>query len=51
MRFIHLAITTLCLMPTMSPALAKDRKTEKPMDPQTMMEVWQKLATPGEPHK
>lgn len=51
MRFIHPAITTLCIMLTVSPAFAKDKKAEKPMDPQAMMEMWQKLATPGEPHK
>jgi hypothetical protein len=31
--------------------MAKDKKQEKQMDPQAMMEVYQKLATPGEPHK
>ncbi len=51
MRIIHLAITTLCLMLTVSPALAKDKKADKTMDQQAMMELWQKLAQPGEPHK
>jgi len=31
--------------------MAKDKKPEKQMDPQAMMEMYQKLATPGEPHK
>jgi hypothetical protein len=31
--------------------MAKDKKPAKEMDPQTMMELYQKLATPGEPHK
>jgi len=31
--------------------MAKDKKPAKEMDPQAMMEVYQKLATPGEPHK
>ncbi len=31
--------------------MAKDKKHGKQMDPQAMMEVYQKLATPGEPHK
>lgn len=31
--------------------MAKDKKPAKQMDPQAMMEVYQKLATPGEPHK
>ena len=51
MRILHLAITTLCLVFTISPALAKDKKAGKQMDQQAMMELWQKLAQPGEPHK
>ncbi len=51
MRFLSLAVTTLCILLTVSPALAKEKKGEKPMDPQAMMELWKKLATPGEPHK
>jgi hypothetical protein len=31
--------------------MAKDKKPEKQMDTQAMMEMYQKLATPGEPHK
>jgi Protein of unknown function (DUF1579) len=51
MRFRDVAVTTLCIMLTITPALAKDKKGEKPMDPQAMMEMWKKLGTPGEPHK
>ena len=51
MRVISLAIGTLCIMLTGSPALAKDKKAEKPMDKEAMMELWKKLGTPGEPHK
>lgn len=51
MRFATLAVTTMCIMLTVSPALAKDKKGQKPMDQQAMMELWNKLATPGEPHK
>ena len=51
MRFGSLAATTLCIMLTVSPALAKEKKHEKPMDQQAMMELWKQLATPGEPHK
>ena len=51
MRVIYLAATTLCLMLTVSTALAKDKKQQKQMDPQAMMELWKKAATPGEPHK
>jgi hypothetical protein len=31
--------------------MAKDKKPEKQMDQQAMMEVYKKLGTPGEPHK
>ena len=51
MSILNLVITTLCLLLTVSPALAKDKKAEKPMDQPAMMELWQKLAQPGEPHK
>jgi hypothetical protein len=36
---------------SVSLAVAKEKKQEKQMDPQAMMETYQKLATPGEPHK
>lgn len=51
MRIMNLAITTLCLMLTVSPVLAKEKKHDKQMDPQAMMELWKQAATPGEPHK
>jgi hypothetical protein len=51
MRFTHFTVTGLCLVLTVSVAMAKDSKPEKQMDPQAMMEMYQKLATPGEPHK
>ena len=51
MRLTHFTVTGLCLVLTVSVAMAKDKKPEKQMDPQTMMEMYQKLATPGEPHK
>lgn len=51
MRFVQFAVATLSIVLTLSPALAKEKKHEKPMDQQAMMEVWKKLAQPGEPHK
>lgn len=51
MRFAFVPLTCLALLIVTSPVLAKDKKAEKQMDPQAMMEVWKKLATPGEPHK
>jgi len=51
MRVIHLTVTTLCLLLTFSTALAKEKKQQKPIDQQAMMELWKKLAMPGEPHK
>ncbi|MDP1948026.1 MAG: DUF1579 domain-containing protein [Nitrospirota bacterium] len=51
MRFVQFAVATLSVVLTLSPALAKEKKHEKPMDQQAMMELWKKLAQPGEPHK
>ncbi len=51
MRLIYLGITGLCLALTVSVAIAKDKKSDKQMDPQAMLELWKKLATPDEPHK
>ena len=51
MRILMLALASLCLLLTVSPALAKEKKGTKQMDQQAMMELWQKLAMPGEPHK
>ncbi|MDF0668474.1 MAG: DUF1579 domain-containing protein [Nitrospira sp.] len=51
MQLKQFAVTTLCLMLIASPVMAKEKKHEKPMDEKAMMEMWQKLATPGEPHK
>lgn len=51
MRFTYLALICVCIAVGTAPVLAKDKKHEKEMDPQAMMELWKKLATPGEPHK
>ena len=51
MRLRNLILVVLCVVLMNSVALAKDKKSDKPMDPQAMMEVWKKMATPGEPHK
>lgn len=51
MRFTFIPLTCLALALIASPVLAKEKKHEKKMDPQAMMEVWKKLAMPGEPHK
>lgn len=32
-------------------AIADDQKSSKPMNPEEMMEIYMKLATPGEPHQ
>jgi hypothetical protein len=31
--------------------MAKEKKSKPAMDPQAMMDLWKKLATPGEPHR
>ncbi len=51
MRLKFVPLTCLAIFVLASPAMAKDKKHEKQKDPQAMMEVYQKLATPGEPHK
>lgn len=51
MRAISILLMCVSLLVTASPGLAKEKKSDKPMDPQAMMELWKKLATPGEPHK
>lgn len=51
MRLIYMTLTCLCLVMSASLVMAKEKKQEKQMDPQAMMETYQKLATPGEPHK
>lgn len=51
MRLTIGALTCLCVLFTISAASAKEKKHEKPMDAQAMMEVWKQMAMPGEPHK
>jgi hypothetical protein len=51
MRVTSITLTCLFLIMTAVPVLAKEKKSEKQMDPQAMMEEYKKLATPGEPHK
>ncbi len=51
MRFTFVPLTCLALALIASAVMAKEKKHEKQVDPQAMMEVYQKLATPGEPHK
>ena len=51
MRLTYMTAIGLCVVLTASTAMAKEKKAEKQMDPQAMMEEYKKLATPGEPHK
>ncbi|EGW21514.1 DUF1579 domain-containing protein [Methylobacter tundripaludum] len=51
MRYLQLTLMSLCIMLAAPVAMAKGKKAEKPMDPQAMMEVYTKLAAPGEQHK
>ena len=51
MRFSVSILVALFVISLASPLMAKDKKSEKPMDQQAMMELWKKMATPGEPHK
>ncbi len=51
MRFTYITLAVLCGVLLTGPASAKEKKAEKAMDQQAMMELWKKAATPGEPHK
>lgn len=51
MRVSIITVVSVCALVVTSSAVAKDRKADKQMDPQAMMETYKKLATPGEPHK
>ena len=51
MHHLQLTLTGVCMVLVASVAVAKDKTAEKPMDPQAMMEIYAKLAKPGEPHK
>ncbi len=51
MRFSVSILVALFVLSLASPLMAKDKKSEKPMDQEAMMELWKKMAMPGEPHK
>lgn len=51
MRFLIGTLACLCVMFSVSAAPAKEKKHDKQMDQQAMMELWKKMAMPGEPHK
>jgi hypothetical protein len=51
MRILSLIFIGLCMLLVATNATTKEKKAGKPMDPQAMMELYTKLATPGEPHK
>ncbi|ESS73638.1 hypothetical protein MGMO_15c00590 [Methyloglobulus morosus KoM1] len=51
MRTQPITLIVLSLLLTINIAFAKGKQHEKHMDPQAMMELYKKLATPGEPHK
>lgn len=50
-HILSFMLTSLCILLTVSPAMAKDMKGQKPTDPLAMMELWKQAAMPGEPHK
>ena len=51
MRVTPILLACLCTVIMTVSVSAKEKKSEKAMDPQAMMEVWKKAAMPGEPHK
>jgi hypothetical protein len=51
MRFTYMVLLSVGLMIPASLAVADEKKQEKQLDHQAMMEMYKKLGTPGEPHK
>src|SRR4029079_8640533 len=51
MRLIIGMLTCLCLLLLASVTAGKEKKHDKQMDQQAMMELWKQMAMPGEPHK
>ena len=51
MRYITVTLVACALVMNTALVEAKEKKHDKPLDPQAMMELWQKLAQPGAPHK
>jgi hypothetical protein len=51
MRILSTALIVLSLLLMANSAHAKTKQPEKHMDQQAMMDLYKKLATPGEPHK
>lgn len=51
MRTQPIILIILSLLLTINIVFAKGKQHEKHTDPQAMMELYKKLATPGEPHK
>ena len=51
MRSTCILLTCLCLVLLVVPASAEDKQSAHPKDPQAMMEMYKKLATPGKPHQ
>ena len=50
MRITHFTFVGLCLVLSVSVAMAKEKQPDQ-MDMQAMMDTYKKLAIPGEPHK
>lgn len=51
MRNLQLIISVICLTIFTILAIAKEKPAHKGMDPQAMMDLYKKMATPGAPHK
>lgn len=51
MRIIQFTLTTICVVLISFVTFAADTKEKQNVDPQAMMELYTKLAMPGEPHQ
>jgi Protein of unknown function (DUF1579) len=51
MRFQYIILTCLCVVVSSSLVMATEKKQERQVNPDAMMETYKKLAMPSEPHK
>ncbi|GKS68114.1 hypothetical protein W03_01180 [Nitrosomonas sp. PY1] len=51
MRYMQFTLVIFCALLFTSTVIADDKSAHKPMDMQEMIAAYEKLATPGEPHK
>jgi Protein of unknown function (DUF1579) len=51
MQYLKFILSSLFIVLFAATAVAKEKPAQKQMDPQAMMDMYKKLASPGEPHE